>query len=32
LFFTEDRGDGGRLMSSKEVLALKPRPDYVMHE
>jgi hypothetical protein len=32
LFFTEDREDGGRLMNPKEVLALKPRPEYVMHE
>jgi hypothetical protein len=32
LFFTEDREGGGRLMSPKEVLALKPRPEYVMHE
>lgn len=32
LFFTEDRRHGGRLMTSQEVLALKPRPDYVMYE
>jgi hypothetical protein len=32
LFFTEDREDGGRLMTPKEVLALKPRPEYVMYE
>ena len=32
LFFTEDRRHGGRLMSPQEVLALKPRPEYVMHE
>ena len=32
LFFTEDRRHGGRLMSSREVLALKPRPEYVMDE
>jgi hypothetical protein len=32
LFFTEDRADGGRLMTPREVLALKPRPEYVMHE
>jgi len=32
LFFTEDREDGGRLMSPEEVLTLKPRPEYVMHE
>lgn len=32
LFFTEDRRGGGRLMSPKEVLALRPRPEYVMYE
>lgn len=32
LFFTEDRRGGGRLMTPKEVLALKPRPEYVMYE
>jgi hypothetical protein len=32
LFFTEDRRDGGRLMSPREVLALQPRPEYVMYE
>ncbi|HJV13806.1 MAG TPA: hypothetical protein VJ625_07915 [Propionibacteriaceae bacterium] len=32
LFFTEDRRNGGRLMTPKEVLALKPRPEYVMFE
>ena len=32
LFFTEDRRNGGRLMTPKEVLALKPRPEYVMYE
>ena len=32
LFFTEDAEGGGRLMSPKEVLALKPRPEYVMYE
>ena len=32
LFFTEDREDGGRLMTPKEVLSLKPRPEYVMYE
>jgi hypothetical protein len=32
LFFTEDRADGGRLMTPKEVLALKPQPEYVMYE
>jgi hypothetical protein len=32
LFFTEDSADGGRLMTPREVLALKPRPEYVMYE
>jgi hypothetical protein len=32
LFFTEDRRHGGRLMTPKEVLGLKPRPEYVMFE
>jgi hypothetical protein len=32
LFFTEDRRNGGRLMTPREVLALKPRPEYVMYE
>jgi hypothetical protein len=32
LFFTEDRRNGGRLMTPREVLALHPRPDYVMYE
>jgi hypothetical protein len=32
LFFTEDRRHGGRLMSPREVLALKPQPEYVMYE
>ncbi|HET9303136.1 MAG TPA: hypothetical protein VFO20_10200 [Propionibacteriaceae bacterium] len=32
LFFTEDRRNGGRLMTPKEVLSLKPRPEYVMYE
>jgi hypothetical protein len=32
LFFTEDREGGGRLMTPKEVLALKPRPEYVIYE
>jgi hypothetical protein len=32
LFFTEDTAGGGRLMSPQEVLALKPRPEYVMYE
>ena len=32
LFFTEDRADGGRLMTPREVLALKPPPEYVMYE
>ena len=32
LFLTEDRADGGRLMRPREVLALKPSPEYVMYE
>ena len=33
LFFTEDRrGSTGRLMTPREVLALQPRPEYVMYE
>ncbi len=32
LFFTEDRRHGGRLLGPQEVLALKPRPEYVMYE
>jgi hypothetical protein len=32
LFFTEERRHGGRLMNPKEVLGLKPRPEYVMFE
>ena len=32
LFFTEDTRNGGRLMTPKEVLALRPRPEYVMFE
>ncbi len=32
LFYTEDRRNQGRLMTPKEVLALKPRPDYVLYE
>jgi hypothetical protein len=32
LFFDEDRRDGGRLMTPTQVLALRPRPEYVMYE
>lgn len=32
LFYVEDRDTGGRLMTPAEVLALRPRPDYVMYE
>jgi hypothetical protein len=32
LFFTEDRRGRSRLMTPTEVLALEPRPEYVMHE
>ncbi|MEV1025669.1 hypothetical protein [Streptomyces sp. NPDC050264] len=32
LFFEEDAEGGGRLMTPAEVLALTPRPSYVMYE
>jgi hypothetical protein len=32
LFFDEDTEGGSRLMTPREVLALKPRPEYVMYE
>jgi hypothetical protein len=32
LFFTEDTRDRATLMSPSEVLALRPRPEYVMYE
>jgi hypothetical protein len=32
LFFEEDTEGSGRLMTPKEVLALKPEPEYVMYE
>ncbi len=32
LFFTEDRRNNGRLMTPKEVLRLRPRPEYVLYE
>jgi hypothetical protein len=32
LFFDEDRRDGGTLMSPAQVLALGPRPEYVLYE
>jgi hypothetical protein len=32
LFFDEDRRGGSALMSPSQVLALKPRPEYVMYE
>ena len=32
LFYTEDKQTGKRLMTPKEVLALKPRPSYVLYE
>ncbi|MGY0021564.1 hypothetical protein [Streptomyces sp. cg35] len=32
LFFEEDTEGGGRLMTPDEVLALTPRPSYVMYE
>lgn len=32
LFYQEDVATGGRLMTATEVLALKPRPEYVLFE
>lgn len=32
LFYDEDTRGGGPLMTPKDVLALRPRPDYVMYE
>ncbi len=32
LFFTEDTKGGSHLMTPREVLALRPRPEYVMYE
>ena len=32
LFFTEDTEGSSRLMTPREVLALKPQPEYVMYE
>jgi hypothetical protein len=32
LFLIEDRRHGSRLMSPREVLALKPQPEYLMCE
>ncbi len=32
LFFDEDRRNGGVLMTPKEVMSLKPQPEYVMYE
>lgn len=32
LFFTEDAEGGGRLMTPREVLRLKPQPEYVLYE
>jgi hypothetical protein len=32
LFFTEDTEGASRLMSPRDVLALKPQPEYVMYE
>jgi len=32
LFFDEDRQNGASLMSPDEVMALVPRPEYVMYE
>ncbi len=32
LFYDEDKSNGGRLMKPAEVLALTPKPEYVMYE
>ncbi len=32
LFFDEDRRNGGTLMTAADVLALTPKPEYVMYE
>lgn len=32
LFFDEDTRNGSHLMSAKQVLALRPQPEYVMYE
>jgi len=32
LFFDEDQRNGGTLMTPEEVMALAPRPEYVMYE
>ncbi|MFO0680029.1 MAG: hypothetical protein U0169_26140 [Polyangiaceae bacterium] len=32
LFYEEDKSNGGRLMKPTEVLALTPKPEYVMYE
>ena len=32
LFFSEDVQTGKRLMTAKEVLALKPQPEYILFE
>jgi hypothetical protein len=32
LFFDEDTRGGGSLMTPEEVMALTPRPEYVMYE
>jgi hypothetical protein len=32
LFFEEDRRNGARLMTPREVLALSPAPEYIMYE
>lgn len=32
LFFDEDRRNGSRLMTPKEVLGLSPQPEYVLYE
>lgn len=32
LFYVEDVETGGRLMTPKEVLALRPKPEYILFE
>jgi hypothetical protein len=32
LFFTEDTKAGHQLMTPRQVLALRPQPEYVMYE
>nr|NVP72813.1 hypothetical protein [Vibrio cholerae O1 biovar El Tor] len=32
LFYEEDTEGGSKLMSPEQVLALKPKPEYVLYE